>query len=100
MRLSRGWYGLILFWTGVVSLCAVGAGTLQVLGSPHPEERSAQLSAADPVTIEFALRVPPTSFAVATAVDGAVKAPDQPDDASVPNAHEAPPEPVQMAGSE
>ena len=40
MRLSRGWCGLLLFWVGVVSLCGIGAATLQILGPPQVTEDS------------------------------------------------------------
>lgn len=125
MRLSRGWYGLILFWTGIVSVCAIGAGTLQMLGSPGAQ-RSARNSDVDPTTVEFALRVPLVSSAVAAAAyvarpeeaaeyvdsvpltrvavasgtDAAVRTPDHPDEASTATAQEAAPEPVVMAASD
>ncbi len=82
MRLSRGWYGLILFWTGVVSVCAIGVGTLQVLGSSDPEQRSARNNHVDPTMVEVALRVPRVPVAVAAAADVAGKAPDRPDEAA------------------
>jgi hypothetical protein len=125
MRLSRGWYGLILFWTGIVSVCAIGAGTLQMLGSPGAQ-RSARNSDVDPTTVEFALRVPLVSsavaaaanvarpeeaaeyvdsvpltrVAVASAADAAVRTPDHPGEASTATAQEAAPEPVVMAASD
>ena len=125
MRLSRGWYGLILFWTGIVSVCAIGAGTLQMLGSPGAQ-RSARNSDVYPTTVEFALRVPLVSsavaaaanvarpeeaaeyvdsvpltrVAVASATDAAVRTPDHPDEASTATAQEAAQEPVVMAASD
>jgi hypothetical protein len=120
MRLSRGWFGLILFWTGVASVCAIAGGTLQVLGSPHPEHRSARNNNVDPTTAEVALRVPLVSVAVAGAADVDATAPDRPDEAadfvdsvpltrnavdhpeeaSAPTAREASPQPVVTAASE
>jgi hypothetical protein len=46
MRLSRGWCGLLLFWVGVVSLCGVGAATLQILGPPQAMEASERVNYA------------------------------------------------------
>jgi hypothetical protein len=126
MRLSRGWYGLILFWTAVVSVCTIGAGTLQMLGSPGPEERSARNNDVGSTTVEFALgvplvpfavaaaadvarpelaaelvdSVPQTRFVVASVTDVAAGTPDHSDEASTPTAQEASPEPVVMAASE
>ena len=100
MRLSRGWCALLLFWAGVVSLCGIGAGTLQVLGSPSPEARPAQENHADLTPIEFASVVPPTSPAVLPATALAVGASGRLEEASAPNAQEVSPEPVAMAASE
>jgi hypothetical protein len=80
MRLSRGWYGLIFFWTAFVSVCTIGAATLQVLGSPDPFERSARNIDINPTTVEFALHVP--LIAVAAAADVAAKAPGRPEEAA------------------
>ena len=74
MRLSRGWWALLLFWAGVVSLCGIGAGTLQVLGSPSAEERPAQANQADPTPGV----VPSSSSAAVPATDLAVEAPGHP----------------------
>jgi hypothetical protein len=100
MQLSRGWYGLILFWAVVVALGGIGAGALQVLGSPGAERSPVHDNVADSTTIEFASLVPLTSFAVAPAAADVVAAPDRLEAAAAPNAQEASPEPVAMARSE
>ncbi|HME24666.1 MAG TPA: hypothetical protein VKI44_25595 [Acetobacteraceae bacterium] len=99
MRLSRGWCALLLFWAGVVSLCGIGAGTLQVLGSPSPEARPAQENHADLTPVEFASVLPLTSPAVLPAADLAVEASGHLE-ASAPNAQDVSPGPVAMAASE
>jgi hypothetical protein len=48
MRLSRGWRRLIFFWVGFVSLCGIGAATLQILGPPQATEDSKQENYAGP----------------------------------------------------
>jgi hypothetical protein len=86
MRLSRGWCALLLFWAGVVSLCGIGAGTLQVLGSPSPEAGPTQENHADLTPLEFVSVVPPTSLAVLPAAALAVGASGRPEEAAAPNA--------------
>jgi hypothetical protein len=58
MQLSRGWCGLVLFWTGVVTFGTTTAWTLQSLGPPGPPEASAPQRQADPAVVEFAGQVP------------------------------------------
>ena len=60
MQLSRGWCGLVLFWTGVVTFGTTTAWTLQSLGPPGPPEASAPERQADPTVVEFAGQVPAT----------------------------------------
>lgn len=100
MQPSRGWCGLILFWAVVVALGGVGAGALQVLGSPSTERSRVHGNGADGTTVEFASLVPLTPFAVAPAAADVVAAPDRLEEAVAPNAQEASPEPVAMARSE
>src|SRR5271166_1066336 len=100
MRLSRGWWALLLFWAGVVSLCGIGAGTLQVLGSPSPQERPAQANLTDPTPVEFAGAVPSASLAPVPVTDLAVEAPGHLDQAPAPSAQVSSPVPVVMAVSE
>lgn len=96
MRLPRGWHGLLLFWIGVLSLCAAGAGALQVLG---PAERSeAAVKPAAPSPIQLASLVPlaasapaPVSAPAVEPSDAAVETPAKPEDAgSVPPAGAVP----------
>lgn len=97
MRLSRGWYGLIQFWVGVVSFCGIGAVILQTLGSSVQHEGAAVESRPDPVFVEFPSVVPLTSVAVAAAPDLAVEAAAEPEEASAMKAEDASPEPVIVA---
>jgi hypothetical protein len=76
MQLSRGWYGLLFFWTAVVVLCGAGAGALQVLGPPTSARTSALVPLADPVLAEFAERVPATSLPPASVSEPAFEVAD------------------------
>jgi hypothetical protein len=67
MRLSRGWCGLVLFWTAVVTFGTTTAWTLQSLGPPGPPEAAAPQRQADPAGVEFARQVPATFQTAAAA---------------------------------
>lgn len=92
MQLSRGWYGLVLFWTCVVALGGIGAGTLQVLGSPSREEHPARTNPAEPTVVEYATRVPLTPFFAAVAAPSPAPGPPiDVDAAAALQVQEAPP---------
>ena len=76
MQLSRGWYGLLFFWTAVVVLCSAGAGALQVLGPPTSDRTSALVPPGDLVFVEFAEHVPATSLPPVSVSEPAVEVAD------------------------
>ena len=97
MRLSRGWCGLLLFWVGIAIIGVVGAGILQMIGPPAPIDNSAQDERADPISVEFASRVPVTVSVAALAA--ALPTPGDVANTSAPPALQASPESAMMVAS-